>query len=73
MIYGTPTMFTDLIEAQEKRKEAISAEAVLIGGAPIAPYLMEQISKTLNVSRVHVSYFFASLQALTLCLSRPMG
>ncbi|KAJ3642552.1 hypothetical protein Zmor_025317 [Zophobas morio] len=56
VIYGTPTMFTDLIETQEKRKDAISAEAVLIGGAPIAPYLMEQISKTLNVSRVHSAY-----------------
>ena len=53
MVYGTPTMYTDLIETQEKRKELISAEIAVIAGAPVTPYLIEQISR--NGCKVEVS------------------
>ena len=55
VITGTPTMFLDLIETQEKRKEPVSVEKALLGGAPSAPHLLEQILKTLNMSKVNVS------------------
>ncbi|XP_063922160.1 medium-chain acyl-CoA ligase ACSF2, mitochondrial-like isoform X2 [Zophobas morio] len=56
VITGTPTMFLDLIETQEKRKEPVSVEKALLGGAPSAPHLLEQILKTLNMSKVNSVY-----------------
>ncbi|XP_063918008.1 medium-chain acyl-CoA ligase ACSF2, mitochondrial-like [Zophobas morio] len=54
VVYGTPTMYTDLIETQEKRKERISAEIAVIAGAPVTPYLIEQISR--NGCKVELLY-----------------
>ena len=48
-------MYTDLIQTQEKRTDAIAAEIAVIAGAPVTPYLIQQISETLNVTKVHVS------------------
>ena len=48
-------MYLDLIQIQEKRKEPISANIAFLGGAPSSPHLLEQILKTLNVSKLHVS------------------
>ncbi|XP_063917946.1 medium-chain acyl-CoA ligase ACSF2, mitochondrial-like [Zophobas morio] len=56
VITGTPTMFLDLIETQEKRKESISVEMALLGGTPSAPHLLEQILKTLNISKINSVY-----------------
>ncbi|XP_063922118.1 medium-chain acyl-CoA ligase ACSF2, mitochondrial-like isoform X1 [Zophobas morio] len=56
VIYGTPTMYTDLIQIQEKRTDPIAAEIAVIGGAPVTPYLIQQISETLNVTKVHPMY-----------------
>ncbi|XP_063922176.1 medium-chain acyl-CoA ligase ACSF2, mitochondrial-like [Zophobas morio] len=56
VIYGTPTMYLDLIQIQEKRKEPISANIAFLGGAPSSPHLLEQILKTLNVSKLHSVY-----------------
>ena len=55
MIMGTPTMYIDLIEVQEKRKEPICLEIALLGSAPSTPHLLQHIISTLNISKLFVS------------------
>ncbi|XP_063918057.1 medium-chain acyl-CoA ligase ACSF2, mitochondrial-like [Zophobas morio] len=56
VIYGTPTMYFDLIETQERRKEVIFADIAFIGAASSSPYLLEQILKTLHIYKFHSAY-----------------
>ncbi|XP_063918020.1 medium-chain acyl-CoA ligase ACSF2, mitochondrial-like [Zophobas morio] len=56
VIYGTPTMYADLIQTQERRNEPISADLAVISGAPSTPHLLEQILKILNISKLHSAY-----------------
>lgn len=54
-IYGTPTMFVDLIHSQLKRKEDIDPEIAVCGGAPTSPHLFKQMLQILKVKKVKVS------------------
>ncbi|XP_063917984.1 medium-chain acyl-CoA ligase ACSF2, mitochondrial-like [Zophobas morio] len=56
VLIGTPTMYIDLIESQEKRTEPISAEIALIGASPASDHLLEQIIKTLNIPKIRLIY-----------------
>ena len=65
VIVGTPTMFVDLTETRQKRKESISAEIAVLGGAPSSPHLLQQIIEILNIPKFHVSEVFVVLYVLT--------
>lgn len=48
-------MYVDLVDLQEKRKEPISPEVAVVGGAPCSPHLFERIQQVLKVKKVKVS------------------
>lgn len=47
-------MYVDLVDLQEKRKEPISPEIVVVGGAPCSPHLFKRIQDVLKVKKVKV-------------------
>lgn len=53
-VYGTPTMFIDLISTQKQLKLDISIEYALTGGAPCSPETFKQIREVLNAKKVKV-------------------
>lgn len=55
VIYGTPTMFVDLINKQKERQENISPEIAVSGGALCAPQLFKNMLDVLKVRKVKVS------------------
>jgi acyl-CoA synthetase (AMP-forming)/AMP-acid ligase II len=58
VIHGTPTMYVDLVHKQEERKENISPEIAVSGGALCAPYLFKKMLNVLNVKKVKVCHTF---------------
>jgi acyl-CoA synthetase (AMP-forming)/AMP-acid ligase II len=56
VIHGTPTMYVDLVHKQEERKENISPEIAVSGGALCAPYLFKKMLNVLNVKKVKSVY-----------------
>lgn len=54
MIYGTPTMFVDLINRQQLRKLDIHPEIAVTGGAPSSAQLCREMKKHLGVRKVKV-------------------
>lgn len=54
IVHGTPTMFIDLVKVQEQRKEDISPEIAVCGGAPNTPHLFQQILDVLKIKKVKV-------------------
>ncbi|CAG9815402.1 unnamed protein product, partial [Phaedon cochleariae] len=52
IIYGTPTMYVDLINIQKRRKEALNVEIALTGGASCSPQLFEDMLQVLKVKKV---------------------
>lgn len=47
-------MFIDLVKVQEQRKEDISPEIAVCGGAPNTPHLFQQILDVLRIKKVKV-------------------
>ncbi|KAH0815700.1 hypothetical protein GEV33_007091 [Tenebrio molitor] len=56
VIHGTPTMYVDLVHKQEERKENISPEIAVSGGALCAPHLFKKMLNVLNVKKVKSVY-----------------
>ncbi|XP_030755419.1 medium-chain acyl-CoA ligase ACSF2, mitochondrial-like isoform X2 [Sitophilus oryzae] len=56
VIHGTPTMYVDLINRQKVRKEDISPEIAVCGGASCSPHLFRQMSELLKVKKVKSIY-----------------
>lgn len=55
IIYGTPTMYVDLVARQRELNLNIdSAEIALTGGAPCSPKLFLDIKNILNLKSVKV-------------------
>lgn len=55
VIYGTPTMYVDLIARQKECNVPIdSAEIALTGGAPCSPQLYKNIKSTFKLQKVKV-------------------
>lgn len=66
MVYGTPTMFTDLITVTRKRlpndpsiyKKLSSLELALTSGAYCTPELFKEMKKVFNFKRIQVVLIF---------------
>ncbi|XP_044268322.1 medium-chain acyl-CoA ligase ACSF2, mitochondrial isoform X2 [Tribolium madens] len=56
IIHGTPTMYVDLVHKQEIRKENISPEIAVAGGALCAPHLFKKMLSVLNLKKVKSVY-----------------
>lgn len=51
-------MYVDLVHKQEERKENISPEIAVSGGALCAPHLFKKMLNVLNVKKVKVCHTF---------------
>lgn len=59
IIYGTPTMYVDLVARQKELGLPIdSAEIALTGGAPCSPQLYKNIKTTFGLKKVKVKKWF---------------
>ncbi|CAG9834744.1 unnamed protein product, partial [Diabrotica balteata] len=56
VIYGTPTMYVDLVSQQRKRNENLKAELALSGGALCPPTLFKDMLDILKVKTVKSIY-----------------
>lgn len=57
LIYGTPTMYVDLIKKQNELSLPLeTAEIGVTGGAPCSPFLFSSIKKTLGLKKVKTVY-----------------
>nr|XP_023023627.1 acyl-CoA synthetase family member 2, mitochondrial-like [Leptinotarsa decemlineata] len=56
ILYGTPTMYVDLIDLQKNRKENLHIEMALTGGASCSPQLFKDILNVLQVKKVRSIY-----------------
>lgn len=56
IIHGTPTMYVDLVNQQRNRKEDISPEIAVCGGALCSPHLFRQMKDILGVNKVKSVY-----------------
>uniref|UniRef100_A0A6P7G296 Medium-chain acyl-CoA ligase ACSF2, mitochondrial n=1 Tax=Diabrotica virgifera virgifera TaxID=50390 RepID=A0A6P7G296_DIAVI len=56
VIYGTPTMYVDLVSQQRKRNENMKAEIALCGGALCPPALFKDMLDILKVKAVKSIY-----------------
>ncbi|XP_018334738.1 acyl-CoA synthetase family member 2, mitochondrial [Agrilus planipennis] len=64
VITGTPTMYIDLVRAQEERQENISLDLAITGGAPCSPRLFEEMRNVLNVQKQQSVYGLTELTAV---------
>ncbi|XP_068192447.1 medium-chain acyl-CoA ligase ACSF2, mitochondrial-like [Antennarius striatus] len=57
VVYGTPTMYIDMLYQQEKHKSDLSSlEAAVIGGAPCPPAIIRKLRKDTNIKEIILSY-----------------
>ncbi|XP_031351687.1 medium-chain acyl-CoA ligase ACSF2, mitochondrial-like isoform X3 [Photinus pyralis] len=56
LIYGTPTMYIDLINVQTQLKKKLYAQKAFIGAAPFSPELLAKIKDKLNVQQILPGY-----------------
>ncbi|XP_056635689.1 medium-chain acyl-CoA ligase ACSF2, mitochondrial-like [Diorhabda sublineata] len=56
VVYGTPTMYIDLINQQRKRNEKLYLEIAVSGGAPCSPKIVEDLLEILKVTKVKSIY-----------------
>jgi len=70
VVYGTPTMYVDLVNTQKNRKEDISPEIAVCGGSPCSPHLFRQMKEILNLKTVKSIYGLSETVAVAFC-SRP--
>lgn len=54
VVYGTPTMYVDLVNLQKTRQEKLHLEVAVSGGAICSPHLFENMQKVLGVQQVKV-------------------
>ncbi|GAB0088945.1 hypothetical protein DMENIID0001_034110 [Sergentomyia squamirostris] len=56
VIYGTPTMYVDLVNKQRELKLSLKAEVALSGGASCSPQLIEDMGDVLKITKVQHGY-----------------
>ncbi|XP_017280788.1 medium-chain acyl-CoA ligase ACSF2, mitochondrial-like [Kryptolebias marmoratus] len=55
-VYGTPTMFTDLLSQDLPKYDLSSIEAGLMGGAPCPPEVLRKLKTEMNMKEIMVVY-----------------
>ncbi|XP_040919123.1 medium-chain acyl-CoA ligase ACSF2, mitochondrial-like [Toxotes jaculatrix] len=56
-IYGTPTMFTDLVNQPDLHKYDLSSvEAGLMGGSPCPPEIVRKLKEDMNMKEIMICY-----------------
>ncbi|GAB0099949.1 hypothetical protein DMENIID0001_158530 [Sergentomyia squamirostris] len=56
VIYGTPTMYVDLLNKQKELKLSLKAEVALSGGALCPPQLIEDMRDVLKITKVQNAF-----------------
>ncbi|XP_070704058.1 medium-chain acyl-CoA ligase ACSF2, mitochondrial-like [Pempheris klunzingeri] len=57
IVYGTPTMFTDMLSQQDLHKYDLSSlEAGIMGGAPCPPEIIRKLATDMNMRGITVVY-----------------
>ncbi|KAM8723481.1 medium-chain acyl-CoA ligase ACSF2, mitochondrial-like isoform 2-T3 [Acanthopagrus schlegelii] len=56
VLYGTPTMFTDMINQDIHKYDLSSVEAGLMGGAPCPPEILRKLKTDMNMKEIVVVY-----------------
>ncbi|KAF5285636.1 hypothetical protein FQA39_LY16542 [Lamprigera yunnana] len=56
VVYGTPTMFVDLVNLQMKEKRKINPSIGMTGGAVCSPHLFKVIKEVLKLKRIKSIY-----------------
>ncbi|XP_060528278.1 medium-chain acyl-CoA ligase ACSF2, mitochondrial-like [Cylas formicarius] len=64
VIYGTPTMYVDLIDRQKQRNEIIAPEIACVGGAVCSPHLFTEMKNVLKLKRMKSLYGQTELTAV---------
>lgn len=54
IIYGTPTMYVDLVNLQKREPVDVNLKVAVTGGASCSPGLFRDMQKYLKVERVKV-------------------
>lgn len=69
-IYGTPTMYVDMISQPDlKTYDLSSVEAGIVAGSPCPPELMKQIIEVMGVSEITNGYGTTENSPVTFCCS----
>ncbi|KAM6904545.1 medium-chain acyl-CoA ligase ACSF2, mitochondrial-like [Xenentodon cancila] len=55
-VYGTPTMFTDMLNQDLNNYDLSSVEAGLMGGSPCPPEILKKIQRDMNMKEITVIY-----------------
>ncbi|KAF1379587.1 hypothetical protein PFLUV_G00177590 [Perca fluviatilis] len=56
-IYGTPTMFTDMLSQQDLHKYDLSSiEAGVMGGSPCPPEIVRKLKTDMNMKEIMIAY-----------------
>ncbi|KAF5305882.1 hypothetical protein FQA39_LY09121 [Lamprigera yunnana] len=56
VVYGTPTMFVDLVNLQKKEKKKLNPTIGMTGGSVCSPYLFKLIKDVLKLKRIKSIY-----------------
>ncbi|XP_060529031.1 medium-chain acyl-CoA ligase ACSF2, mitochondrial-like [Cylas formicarius] len=64
VIHGTPTMYVDLVDRQKKRRENISPDIAVSGGACCSPHLFREMKSVLNLQKVKSVYGLTECTAI---------
>ncbi|XP_055678072.1 medium-chain acyl-CoA ligase ACSF2, mitochondrial-like [Lutzomyia longipalpis] len=56
ILYGTPTMFVDLVKKQKEIKLDIRPEIAFFGAAPSSPQLIQDMKKDLGLKKLKTAY-----------------
>ncbi|XP_067427033.1 medium-chain acyl-CoA ligase ACSF2, mitochondrial-like [Thunnus thynnus] len=57
IVYGTPTMFTDMVNQQELRKyDMSSVEAGIMGGSPCPAEIIRKLKTNMNMKEITICY-----------------
>ncbi|XP_018564375.1 acyl-CoA synthetase family member 2, mitochondrial-like [Anoplophora glabripennis] len=64
IIHGTPTMYVDLVRVQKERREKISPEIAVTGGAPCSPSLFKDMLNVIGLKKVKSVYGLSEVTAI---------
>uniref|UniRef100_A0AAX7VCS6 Medium-chain acyl-CoA ligase ACSF2, mitochondrial n=1 Tax=Astatotilapia calliptera TaxID=8154 RepID=A0AAX7VCS6_ASTCA len=55
-VYGTPTMFTDLLSQDLQKHDLSSVEAGIMGGSPCPPEIVRRLTTDMNMKEITLCY-----------------
>ncbi|XP_037544988.1 medium-chain acyl-CoA ligase ACSF2, mitochondrial-like [Nematolebias whitei] len=64
-VYGTPTMFTDLLSQDIHKYDLSSLEAGLMGGSPCPPEVLRKLRTEMNMKEITVLYGITETSTVT--------